>query len=260
MEMDWKSIGIDCVDIAANGLEELECIKRTPPDIILQDIKMPGMDGLTLTAYLKDRQFGAKVILLTGYGTFENAVEGIRQGVFDYLLKPAAPNEIMECVKRAVCDIKSRNALGRVDASRRICSELQKGDASLMDKIIAYIEEGYNKPLSLVRLADELHFNPVYLSRFIKKNTGINFVRLVQMVRTVHAAHLLAQTDLKISEVCDRVGMDNQRYFSQIFKALYGVTPTEYRRCTHPAPETSLLDFIVKNSGRMADMREDKNT
>ena len=78
------------VGLAYSGEEALSALDKNPYfDVIVLDLKMPGMDGITVLKEIKARQAIVEVILLTGHGTISTAVEGLKSGAFDYLLKPA---------------------------------------------------------------------------------------------------------------------------------------------------------------------------
>jgi DNA-binding NtrC family response regulator len=77
------------VTSANSGQECLESLDKTAVDVVILDIKMPGMDGIEVLKEIKSRFPLVEVIMLTGHGTVETAVEGMKLGAFDYLLKPA---------------------------------------------------------------------------------------------------------------------------------------------------------------------------
>ena len=107
-------------------------------------------------------------------------------------------------------------------------------------QVVSYIRKHYQEPLNLAALAEEFHFNLVYLSRLIKKKSGHTFTELLTSVRMYHAARLLRDTVLKNGEICTQIGMGDERYFSQVFLRTYGVSPQQYRkqhRQENPLPE-----------------------
>ena len=77
------------VSTAYNGKECLETLEKTNIDVVILDIKMPGMDGMETLREIKKRFPIIEVIMLTGHGSTETAVEGMKSGAFDYLMKPA---------------------------------------------------------------------------------------------------------------------------------------------------------------------------
>jgi DNA-binding NtrC family response regulator len=90
------------VSSANNGKEALNLLKEFKADIILTDVNMPNFSGLQLLKEVRTRKCSAPVILMTGYGSIENAVEGMRLGAYDYIVKPIIDNEIKILLIRLV--------------------------------------------------------------------------------------------------------------------------------------------------------------
>jgi len=88
------------VAVAENGQMALEMIAKHPPDLVVTDIKMPGMDGLELLRQVKALRPELPVVIMTGFATVDTAVEAMKQGAFDYLLKPFPVEVIEETVAR----------------------------------------------------------------------------------------------------------------------------------------------------------------
>jgi len=99
--IDWNSIDCEILHEAENGIEATELIKEAKPDIIISDIKMPGMDGLELSKFVYENYPQIKVIILTGYADFSYAQIAIKYGVIDFVLKPAFTERIIEAVSKA---------------------------------------------------------------------------------------------------------------------------------------------------------------
>lgn len=99
----------------------------------------------------------------------------------------------------------------------------------ITDKIMAYIEQNYEKDVSLDTLSRQLNYSNTYLSRLIKKNCGKNFTELLLDCRIRHAKELLKTSELKINQIAAAVGYGDFSYFIQIFKKKAGVTPSDYR-------------------------------
>ena len=92
--------GLD-VRVAESGLKALEEMARDEPDVVVLDVKMPGMDGLTALGLIKTRHPLIEVIILTGHAAVESAMEGIKGGAFDFLIKPCGLEELLEKVQEA---------------------------------------------------------------------------------------------------------------------------------------------------------------
>lgn len=104
--IDWDSLGCFVAGEATDGTEGREIILKTQPDIIITDIKMPGLSGLELVEFVKPSLPSSKVILITGYQEFEYAQKAVKLGVFDFILKPISNKELYDVVARAVNEIK----------------------------------------------------------------------------------------------------------------------------------------------------------
>ena len=86
---------------AYSGIQCLEPLEKSVIDVVILDIKMPGMDGIQTLQEIKKRHPLVEVIMLTGHGTIETAIEGMNLGAFDFLLKPTDYDDLSEKVKKA---------------------------------------------------------------------------------------------------------------------------------------------------------------
>ena len=105
-EIPWESVQTEVVGTAEDGQEALEIAEELEPDIIITDIRMPGFDGIELLRELRKKSLDIKVILLSGYNDFSYAKEAIKYGAFDYILKPAEDQELLNVVNRCVMTIE----------------------------------------------------------------------------------------------------------------------------------------------------------
>lgn len=105
----------------------------------------------------------------------------------------------------------------------------QKRAASAIDKVCSYIEDNITQDLSLIRLADVIHFNPSYLSRLFKQERGINLSEYIEEIRIRQAKELLKREELKVAEVGSLIGYVTPQSFTRFFKKWTGTTPQEYR-------------------------------
>ena len=99
--IDWKSLDIEVVAVCKNGNEAYDAILDEYPDIVLTDIRMPGMSGLEMIRRLRDAGGAIECIILSGYGEFEYAKRAMELGVRYYLLKPCNENEIIDVMEKA---------------------------------------------------------------------------------------------------------------------------------------------------------------
>jgi len=99
-KMEWEKLGFEVIGHALNGEEALEMAETNTPDVVMTDIKMPFMDGLTLSRKLKENYAGMKIIIFSGFDEFEYAREAIKIEVEEYILKPMKLEELTEIFSR----------------------------------------------------------------------------------------------------------------------------------------------------------------
>lgn len=109
-KVDWHSLGIEVVGCAEDGAEALAIYERETPDIIIADINMPQMDGLELLKKVRDMNANVIVIFISAYSEFAYAQEALKNGAFDYVVKPICEDELAAIVLRAVELIQKRKS------------------------------------------------------------------------------------------------------------------------------------------------------
>jgi len=87
--------------VALSGEEAMKKLEEDPPDVLLVDLKMPGMDGMEVVRRAREAYPGVQVVMLTGHGSEADELEARRLGVFDYLRKPIALEQLMRTLKAA---------------------------------------------------------------------------------------------------------------------------------------------------------------
>ncbi|MDF2921720.1 MAG: hypothetical protein K0R57_634 [Paenibacillaceae bacterium] len=139
VDNDWESAGIARVHKAASGLEAAELLKHAPIDIIVTDIRMPGMNGLELCKHVQEHYPRTKCILLSGYGEFEYARQAILHGTVSYLLKPIKDEELLEEVGRIRQQLEQewKQSLTSEQARHSLRSHLPLLRANLLNALLA---------------------------------------------------------------------------------------------------------------------------
>ncbi len=98
--VDWERIDCEIVYVAENGQEVLNALMEIQPDILITDIKMPGVDGIEISKYIWEKRLQTKVILLTAYADFSYAQSAIRYDVVEYVTKTGAFDELLRAIER----------------------------------------------------------------------------------------------------------------------------------------------------------------
>ncbi|MGI6656179.1 MAG: response regulator [Desulfobulbus sp.] len=88
-------------DEANGGMKALEMLREHPYDVVILDVKMPGMDGIETLSHIKKMKDDVEVIMLTGHASVEFGLKGMQLGAFDYIMKPAPINELLDTIAQA---------------------------------------------------------------------------------------------------------------------------------------------------------------
>jgi transcriptional regulatory protein len=201
---------------SSNGRKASQICDEVKPDIALLDIEMPGMNGIELAKYIKEKYADCIIIFITAYDRFDYAIEAMHIKAFDYLLKPWKEERLCELIDTAIENVRS----------------MQKTDSivhSQKDIIKDYIDRNYKKDISAKDVAGILGYSDVYFSKVFKQLFDDNFINYLTKIRIDRAKVLLKDVSFNIKEVGKSVGYADSNYFTKVFKRSVGMSPSEYR-------------------------------
>ena len=218
LEKTVKKYFVDELEIftAGNGRKASQICDEVRPDIALLDIEMPGMNGIELAKYIKEKNTECIIIFITAYDRFDYAIEAMHIKAFDYLLKPWKEERLCELINTAIENVRS----------------MQKTDSivhSQKDVIKDYIDRNYKKDISAKDVAGILGYSDVYFSKVFKQLFDDNFINYLTKIRIDRAKVLLKDVSFNIKEVGKSVGYADSNYFTKVFKRSIGISPSEYR-------------------------------
>ena len=231
------NLPLQVVHEAQNGLEALDWIKMNDVDLILTDIRMPIMDGLSLVKELSSLNGAYDVIVITVHDEFQFVQQAIRSGVTDYLLKPIEENEIKVCLEKWLNKISNE-----VKTSNQPLPEKEAIPLSTIDRVLDYINKTPLDQITLKEAAESIHINPSYLSQLFKQQLNKKFVDYITELRIDESKRLLQNTTLRMSEIAERVGYSDLAYFSNNFKRIVGSSPSEYRNINIKTGDGKLIN------------------
>ena len=219
---------------ATNGAEGLEMIAEKQPNIIVSDVMMPEIDGFELTKRIKD---GAEtshipVILLTAHSSEQHQLEGVKMGADDYVTKPFS---IEYLVTRIVKLIEQRERLQQKFMTepglKQLNTNFTDWDKAFLNKLHTTIEINMgNAEFTVDDFAQALSMARTNFYKKVKGLTGHSPNEYLRIIRMKKAAELLLTTDYNVGEISYQVGINDQFYFSKIFKSQFGVSPLQYRK------------------------------
>ena len=223
--INWNELGCVIAGTAENGNDAYTLMQEIRIDIVISDIKMPGIDGLSLAKKVSDMGLHTKIILITGFHEFDLARQAVHLGVFDMLAKPVSNESICASVNRATEILMEEFAdLPEVSPFRA-----PDNASSLVRHAIAFLNLHYPTEITLEIVSAHLKVSPNHLSRILKRETGFGFVEILTKIRLAEALKLLERPDAKVYMVAEQVGYRDYAYFYQVFKKYYNTSPQKYR-------------------------------
>lgn len=217
---------------AANGVEALGIIKMDKPDIIISDLMMPQMDGLELCRTLKNNQDTDTIpfIMLTAKNTVDDEISGIANGADAYIGKPVSTTLLITTIQNLL--LQKDRIRKQVSANylfNAIDNTLQEKDRLFYEQLIAVIERNLsNTELDVDLISRELNYSRTKLYQRVKSVAGKPIMDLVRSVRLRKAAQYMAEEDISIQVIMEKVGIQSQSNFSSSFKKEYSKTPSQF--------------------------------
>ena len=208
---------------ATDGLAAWEEIQRLRPEVLITDIRMPGLDGLSLVQKIVEQNLNIKTILISGYSEFEYARSALRLGAFDYLLKPIHPEELTGLLSSLLEELNP-------DAKEAEEELIFQEDHAFVRDIIADIQKKFNGEISLAQYSEKYNISTGYLSILLKKELGMSFTEYITSKRVEKACVLLKNDSLSIASIAEMTGYHDYFYFTKVFKKIMGVSPSKYRK------------------------------
>ncbi len=371
--LPWEEHGFSICGTASNGLEALPLINQHHPDVIITDLKMPGMDGLELIRILKEQGYPGEILVLSNYEDFDSVRSALLLGAADYLLKiKIQPDTLLSCLNKTVEKLKDRRPelfsetpQTKTENTGDLLLEFFQGDTSLGDfllehkdarlgfmenscavcyvtfekflsneafsisgnllrdmildavqgflqpyilvlsdysalvvfsqaelsgseikveqlvkklynrftmyqsfapdmpyqealenyeearsvfrefssneghykadvaKTLEYMETNYMHRLTLSSISANVNLSSSYLCRIFKSEVGTSITNYLNNLRVRKAATLIKENTLSMKEISSMVGIDDQLYFSRLFKKCMGISPSEYGKKYH---------------------------
>jgi len=218
--------------MAHDGVEGLKLATELIPDIVISDVMMPNMNGITLCSKIKTdtRTSHIPVILLTARTPLIFKLEGLETGADDYITKPFSIDILETRVRNLIDSRKKLRDRYRKEISLQPQNvAITSPDEKFLAKVMAFIEQNMSETtLSVEELGKEVGMSRVTLYRKIKALTNQTAIEFIRGVRIKRAAQLLEQNKFNVSEVAYMVGFIDVDYFRKCFKEQYGHTPKEY--------------------------------
>ncbi len=218
---------------AANGIEGLKMLDKHPPDLVISDVMMAEMDGISFCKQLKSDPESSHipVMLLTARGLDEYELAGLRAGANDYIVKPVNLSALIAKVDNFMQIRKNFTEHYQKTLQLAETPELPSEEQSFITELIQLIKTQLHHPkFGVKELASLLGMSQSALYKKAKFLLGKSVVELISEVRLQEAINRIVTTDKRISEIAYDLGFNDPKYFRNRFKKAYKISPSDYRK------------------------------
>ncbi|WP_223702550.1 response regulator transcription factor [Sutcliffiella deserti] len=216
MKIDWNQEGFEIVDEASNGQEAMEKLRQREIDVVITDVRMPIMDGIEFVKRSHQEFPNLKIIVLSGYSDFEYAKATMQAGVKDYLLKPVAPDELVEALQRIRYEMEEQKKKQKESEHmiRQVYNQLEE----MREQYLLYlVKEEFNK----FDFAND-RLKQLKLEELAKENIKVQFVTVEMRGSEVEKGKELW---LPFKMLC--------KEFAEMAEATYAFYDTSYANMIH---------------------------
>jgi len=212
----WKENGCQVAAVCYDSTDAKHAINTLLPDIIITDIRMPGLNGLELIDTVRSVVPHMRVIFVSAYDNFEYAQRALRMGAQDYLLKPFSKEALAQAVSGAVCYLDQHE-------------KKQEEESPFLKPIIEYINLRIDRHVTAEEVARTFYMSTSRLDKLIQKEYGKGFQKLYISLHMNRAKELLLDVRSNIEDIAQKVGYKNYASFYRAFTREFSMSPTEYR-------------------------------
>lgn len=222
------------LELASNGLEALDILKKKSIDLVVSDVMMDGMNGFELCEFIKSNENYSHIIvvLLTAKNDLNSKIKGLQIGADAYVEKPFSVQYLDTLIQSLI--INRQRELETFMKKPYIpiqASNINKGDEEFLIRISEIIHDNItDSNFNVEMLADALHMSRSSLHRKMKATTDTAPTDFIRLVRVQKAAQLIIEGKHRINEICYLVGINTPSYLIKIFQNQYGMTPKEFEK------------------------------
>lgn len=250
MSVPWERLGIREVVTAEDGEEGLQKALELKPDIIMADVRMPRMDGITMAFEIRKQLKNCRFIFISAYCDKEYLKSAIQLSAVNYIEKPIEPSELVDNLKKSILQTEEEKRREAIEEEykahfQEYLEEIPEEDLipaswqssmHLADKIERYIQDNFSDMnLSLTQLADHFKLTKQYMCWLFKKEKNETINQCIIRTRLKWAKEYMRRNpQVKIKNVAEKAGFADSSYFIKIYKKYEAITPADYlKECIH---------------------------
>lgn len=217
--VSWLDYGFTVVGKETDPARAIDAVRELRPHVVISDLKMPHLDGHEFMKTVREEGLEPEFVMLSAYGTFEDARTFFTREGFDYILKPLNPDEMALVLERLSRRLSQKYPVQTEE------HEYNQGFASLID----YVSTHFTEKFSLDSLGRQFGLSPNYICALFSKYYNTSFSSYTTKLRMEHAKTLIANTAESLKNIAEKCGYSDYFYFNKVFKNYFELSPTQYR-------------------------------
>ncbi len=225
----WMDNGFEVIGMDTNPDKAVGRILELKPDVVISDLRMPKLDGHTFMRTVKEAGLDVEFVMLSAYGTFEDARTFFQQEGFDYLLKPLQIQEVqlvLEKLARKLAKKKPFEAAVEANEVNEI-NDISSVNPAFAE-LIQYVKSHFAEKFTLSTLSKKFGLSAGYICNLFAKCYNTTLTCFVTKVRMEHAVELMKDKSYSLKNVAIECGYMDYFYFNKVFRGYYGVAPSQY--------------------------------
>ena len=217
--------------VAYDGLMGLRLFQTHTFDLVISDIVLPKMDGFELAKEIRKTNPNIPILMLTALGSTNDKLDGFDAGADDYIVKPFQISLLKARIRNLLSlHEKMKTMYGETFSLKQFGVEEPKEHDDFLTRYIEIVKANISNPeLDVSVIYEALGMSRTNFYRKVKTVTGLSPIELIKNIRLEAGAKLLKESDMNISEIAQHIGFSSRSYFARSFKAVYGMSPTEYQ-------------------------------
>ena len=220
----WMENGFEVTGRSTDPGIAIEEAKSIHPDVMICDLRMPGMDGNEMIRRIRENGISCEFVMLSAYDEYEDVRTFFKQSGYDYIVKPVNDEEI-----RMTLEILYKRLSERRPEEDAPAETARATENPAFNNLLGYIDEHFTEKLTLEQIADKFGFSKNYICQLFKKNFDTTFSIYITEKRMLRAKEMLTDKTLSVKEIAYDLGYADYHHFYRSFKHYYGYSPKENR-------------------------------
>lgn len=230
--INWAKYDLCLTGAFSDGEQLLEQAIKDMPDVVLTDIFMPIMDGISLASALRALSKDVKIVFVSSCADFEIAQKALLMHVSGYLLKDFEESQFDDVMKQVLRELREagRNKKIGKDIVAEEPNNNLKMPKDYVGRMKQFIHENYMEDISMADVSSSVFLSSSYANLKFTQKCGCSIFEYISECRMTEAKRLLKETDESITRIAELVGYTTKTNFYLAFKKREGISPKDYRK------------------------------